>query len=528
MSEGKVLVILEVSQKQAYIFSSNKLKDNIRNSAIIAWVTSSEFLEELAGKREGRCTYTEEENMVYSGGGHTILQFADKKAADALIKEATMYVLKTYPGLELFAKQYETKSVPTPNDIETLTELLEGKKSLRRASFRHGSFGIEAADINTKEPVRTDRKETEMPKTEQEREVAVFPKGFSPAYRFEDLGGSKGDKNFIAVVHIDGNAMGKRTQKLSEKKFLGKSWDEIRKMQSDFSKAIDEDFCGAYKDMCDEISKWIGRGGEGVEELSLGYDDRGIPYFPVRRVISAGDDICFVTEGRIGLECARIFIEKLSGRKNTIDQEGYAACAGVVLVHQKFPFYRAYELSEMLCSNAKKFIVTNFGEEASASVSAIDWHIEMGEPGETLKDIRKQYTALDGSHMEMRPYIIKPGQYEDQVQEERKYESFRRAICDIKGSDAAAVGKYKNLREYIKRGRQEAENYLTNNLMDDPAFTRRRPLKKEKADEYIEGRYKYDSGIYCEIGKEESKEVRSILFDPIEMMNTFIPIDTEV
>ena len=36
----RYLVMLEVSQKQAYIFGSNKLKDNIRNSAIIAWIMS--------------------------------------------------------------------------------------------------------------------------------------------------------------------------------------------------------------------------------------------------------------------------------------------------------------------------------------------------------------------------------------------------------------------------------------------------------------------------------------------------------
>ena len=527
MSEGKVLAILEVSQKQAYIFSSNKLRDNIRNSAVIAWVTSSEFLEELAKKSEGRCAYTEEENLVYSGGGHTILQFADEDKAKTLIREATIYVLKEYPGLELFAKLYKTTDTPTPDDLKKLTEELEVKKSLRRASFCHGSFGIEKTDVNTKEPVRTDFKEAAMPRTEQKRDKALFPEGFSPAYRFEDLGGSKGDKNFIAVVHIDGNAMGKRTQDLREEFLFEKPWDEVRKIQKAFSDAIDEDFCGAYKDMCAAVSKWISKEGEGVRELSLRYDENGIQYFPVRRLISAGDDICFVTEGRIGLECARIFIEKLSGRINKTDRKGYAACAGVVLVHQKFPFYRAYELSEMLCSSAKKDIATSLGEDASKEVSAIDWHIEMGEPQETLKDIRKAYAASDGSRMEMRPYIIKAGRYEDQIPEEKRYESFRRIICDIKGSDAAAAGKYKNLRESIKRGRTEAENYLINNLMDDPAFTGRRPLKKEKAAAYIEGRYEYGSGIYCEFGEGENKEVRSILFDPIEMMDTFIPIDEE-
>ena len=42
----RYLDIVEVSQKQAYIFSSNHLKDNVLNSATIAYITSSEYFTE--------------------------------------------------------------------------------------------------------------------------------------------------------------------------------------------------------------------------------------------------------------------------------------------------------------------------------------------------------------------------------------------------------------------------------------------------------------------------------------------------
>ena len=67
--EKKYLVILEVSQKQAFIFSSNKLKDNVANSAVIAWVTDSDFFQEVIGDAS---IYKEENNLVYAGGGHTL------------------------------------------------------------------------------------------------------------------------------------------------------------------------------------------------------------------------------------------------------------------------------------------------------------------------------------------------------------------------------------------------------------------------------------------------------------------------
>ena len=71
---SKCLTILEVSQKQSYIFSSNKVKDNIVNSAVIAYVLGAKYIGEILQETN----YVEEKNMVYSGGGHTILEFPDE------------------------------------------------------------------------------------------------------------------------------------------------------------------------------------------------------------------------------------------------------------------------------------------------------------------------------------------------------------------------------------------------------------------------------------------------------------------
>ena len=45
---GRVLTILEVSQKQNYIFSSKRLRANAERSDEIAYVTGSEFFRESA------------------------------------------------------------------------------------------------------------------------------------------------------------------------------------------------------------------------------------------------------------------------------------------------------------------------------------------------------------------------------------------------------------------------------------------------------------------------------------------------
>ena len=79
----RYLTILEVSQKQAYIFASNRLRDNIINSAVIAWIMSSTYFEQVINNP---CIYSEKENMVYSGGGHTVLEFPTEENAVTFAK----------------------------------------------------------------------------------------------------------------------------------------------------------------------------------------------------------------------------------------------------------------------------------------------------------------------------------------------------------------------------------------------------------------------------------------------------------
>lgn len=104
MSE-RYLTILEVSQKQAYIFQSNELKKNILNSAVIAWIMDAAYLEETAGDKE---LFNQEENLVYSGGGHTVLEFPTQEQAVGFVKIITKAIRENYPGIEVLQKRFRT------------------------------------------------------------------------------------------------------------------------------------------------------------------------------------------------------------------------------------------------------------------------------------------------------------------------------------------------------------------------------------------------------------------------------------
>ncbi len=522
--ENRYLTILEVSQKQAYIFASNKLRDNIVNSAIIAWIMSAEYFEEVI---KDTSIFSKENNLVYSGGGHTVLEFETEEKAYMTVKKITTAILKEYSGIEVFATtmSYDEKEAPGEN-LKKLTKQLEQKKSTRSLAFHQGSFGVEKIDSNTLKPImvvgeKNEVVKSKMPLQEEKIDAQLSPEGFQRVYSFEDLGGSKGNSNFIAVVHIDGNAMGKRIEniykKIKEKnQNVNVAWNTYKTEIRKFSESIDEDFKSAYKDMVDKVV-------QNIESNNLEQLDIQNKKFPVRRIITAGDDICFVTEGRIGIECAVAFIKALSQKKNKEDNENYSACAGVAIVHQKYPFYKAYELAELLCSNAKKFGASLSLDKSGKDVSAIDWHIEFGELKDTLEEIRSDYKTEDGKRLELRPYIVTATKEIEEKESIRQYSKFKKLITNIQNQNIDyAKGKLKELRSILKLGETESLGYIQFNKIEDIAL-------EGYQDVFVELDYnvvKMQNGLERKIFvSTEDGESRSILFDAIELLDTYIELD---
>ena len=358
----KLLLIMEVSQKQAYIFKNKELKKNIDASYTIDEITSSGYFEKYFPEY-----YNKEKNLVYSGGGHTILVFDNdveendntgkENQAVRFAKKLSKQIFCDYDGLEVFIKimDYNENDDPSKN-IQNLMKKLEEKKAIRRASFRQGTFGMEVSKGEAERVFDSEKKEKEAEQrkkdAENRREKRIREEKkkiqeeetthYELVTQLEKLGGNKDDNNFIAVVHIDGNLMGKKVQENDKelRKILDrisdpeKKLDMYREKKQEFSEKIDKLFKGAYSDMQDAVKKQIENGN--LKDLSLEevVNEEKQINFPVRRIITAGDDICFVSEGRIGIECAVEYMKALWKRSKGEN----SACAGVAIVHQSYPF----------------------------------------------------------------------------------------------------------------------------------------------------------------------------------------------
>src|SRR5690625_1300273 len=104
----KTFVMYEVSQKQNYIFQTNRLLENIGASHIIREITERPhiFLQLLKNKGIFELDQTEvklpspEESIV--GGGTATYIFDKKEDAKVFSRKLSSILLKHFPGLELF------------------------------------------------------------------------------------------------------------------------------------------------------------------------------------------------------------------------------------------------------------------------------------------------------------------------------------------------------------------------------------------------------------------------------------------
>lgn len=497
---NKYVMLLEIGKKQQYIFRSNKLAENIGASIIIRHAT-----EEDAKKYYKKYNPT----IIYEGGGNALYVFSTKQDGISFAKEYSLDLMKRYPGITLYLVGYELKENQTVKEgILQCYRLLANKKNNRMNAVSAIDYGKTVRCTATNMPATDSEKlfvgKTKyLPKERAENPMSgesivkyynssqqedifkdLLPKDYQFPKEVDKLGRSKGNSSYIAVVHIDGNRMGEKIRKFNEE--YGKQPTEnIEQFDSryikalgEFSASIRKQYETSVKEMIQILADNLSNNTNGLRE-TLDLQDKVLP---IRPLILAGDDICFIADGRIGIELARICIEKIQEKE--VNGLPLNACGGVAIVKAHYPFSRAYELAEELCQNAKNQI-----KENGLDASYLDWHVDQAELNESLSAIRKSYIADDKSELCMRPYLVGKTQIGHQMvpnSMDNFYNSFRiLARKDVISGEKIARSKIKGLREVLRKGKAATNYYLhsakngdlyeifrrTDNLNGEASFT---------------------------------------------------------
>ena len=110
-------------------------------------------------------------------------------------------------------------------------------------------------------------------------------------------------------------------------------------------------------------------------------------------------------DGRVGLHLASFYLQEFS--KGTIrfcgEDKPVDACAGIVIVRTKFPFFRAYSFAEELCGMAK----AHRRDEGRSEGSWLDFQIIQEGASKPISTLRlDQYISLYGQNLHQRPYQV--------------------------------------------------------------------------------------------------------------------------
>jgi len=490
-----VLSALEISKKQYYIFKSNKLRENIGASEIIRYVTE-ELAVDKCQKHGGE--------IINSGGGQTIFYFVEDSSSRSFAEELSLELLNDYPSLEFFISSidYNPEKDHIMGKIRDLHKKLAKKKAMRMQYAFITDFGVTQECDSTRLPaVFSDYDEEEgfiYLSRESKSKIDMFGDMLKDkeqrkfALNYADLGISKNQKSYIAITHIDGNRMGKRLKKLREKyekSYTPENTKErnesyIRELR-EFSEQTKEAFEQAFNKVTEILRSKL----DYLKENDLNIKD---DVLPIRKVILSGDDVCYITDARIAIECAYIFLRELE--KHEAMGEKITACAGIAMVREKYPFFKAYELAEELCRSAKSGIADDANE------SRIDWHIVQGEYSNNLGEIRSSaYKTLDGKDLLLRPLIVSEG-----IDAINSYHNFKKDMSLINTkSKIIPRNKVKSMLMEMKKGEEHLDTYIEiNNLYT--LF-----------------------GMHRMGAKTGFVNNKCVLFDAVETMDYFIPLIDE-
>ncbi|MCK9280540.1 MAG: hypothetical protein M0P71_07965 [Melioribacteraceae bacterium] len=462
----KYCVVIDFTGIQAYVFGSNMLNDNLGASYLLenifknipsyADIFSQKSIDQI--KKE-ESPANNNEIIGYDGGGNKIMFFDTEEDAKNFIKEFSLYLLMVAPGLGFASaiKRFDldgNNKIDWKNGKNDLFKDLAINKSKHPANTvipRHGitaecvqsgfSMDVFAEDNYVSSTIKPKLSSSE--KSKKENDFADNHPGYKLTNGLDNLGQRINHENFIAIVHIDGNDMGltfESIETIEETRALSAKIKEHVKNSFDklLEHVVEDIENNKYKDLLDLRDK----------------DVKDSIFLPLRSIILGGDDITFVSEGKLGIYLAKLFMEYMSELELPGGKK-LSTCAGVAIQNTKFPFYRGYKIAEQLCDNAKKKRRTSI-DNGKEGENWFDFHISYGGYSGSLEEIRDLHYTSERGKLYSRPYRL-----EDFSALENEIKFFNKR--DSNGKLIIANNKIKELREVLSQG-ESAQNKFIDHL----------------------------------------------------------------
>jgi hypothetical protein len=473
------LAVYDVRGIQEFVFRTPKLRENTGASYIVANI----FTEALNAAIEKLCWeanacrldwehYDEfklptdpgvKMEILYTGAGNTYIAYRAQADYEALNRFVSKYVLEHTYSLNL-AIAVVPAAGSYAETYEALVKKLAENKAKMPMTRLLGSLPVTRQDSDTGYPLShyyaPGGNQSEIEPVPKERKLKLD--AFSRAgYKDEEknldgLISEKGVDSQIAIVHIDGNNMGKR---FAEEMRSTADYAEAAQKSRNLSKSIAEDFSKALDETKERLAKFVAS--ERCSFENKYYDEKhGKCKRYIRTVISSGDDITFICNARTAISLCEIFLNKLSKGTNH-----FTACAGIAIINSHFPFHAGYELAEQCCAEAKNRAKEAARKQAEAAGSEreagnyMDFQIckSIMTATDLTRSRRENYELPDGTRLLARPYCADAGLPETGLPETDPHSLsfFKQAHKHFSG-DKFPNNVAKNLRNAYSQGETAA------------------------------------------------------------------------
>lgn len=496
------LVIVDTAQIQLYIFGSNRLRENVGASYLVAQVTgdwAKDAVRRVAPRNnirpDGSLDHTTcienslDAEVLYAGGGNFVVLFREAEHTRAFTRELSRRALTDAPNLQLVITQnpFDWNGESLSEKVKAILIKLAEEKRARTPSAPLLGLGVTVMCRSTGLPaVGLAPAIGDDPERPASAEIVAKLRAVSeadqrlrkllpvpdPHYDYpsqlDDLGGTKGEHNFIAVVHADGNGMGQRIMDIGKKYLQPSQNREYINALRVFSEQVDAAAQQALRDVLNKLLGHIKDGkivhknaaGKVIAEIQLAQDGNGKWFLPFRPIVFGGDDVTFVCDGRLGLSLAIEYMRCLEVHtKNLRDGKGrLTACAGIAIVKAHYPFARAYALADELCRSAKQYRRQIRGLYPDWDGSCLDWHFALSGLSGSIEEIRQREYRVRSGWLTLRPVTLEANVKESH----RAWDVIARGIAAFQGEEwAGRRNKAKALRDALREGPDSVRNFRT-------------------------------------------------------------------
>ena len=458
------LVLIETSGNQNYIFTTNKLKENVGASEltyqagtkwildavhqvgssplISLWRDNDQLREKLLDQNLNPPIHPSNSvnvEVIVAASGKALLLVQGWDTAKQIIQAVSQRALREAPGLDICGVisepfNWEVDSLGEINrQVHKQFEMVRSRRPSPNLRFLRlpvvaecATSGLPATNVDPRAPGG----ETVLRSAVSRYKRSISGEGFDRIQNLlknEDYDFAKSIQvldteseqsqslEWLAVVHADGNGLGEifldfhtHLQQLEPlDAHPNRNYVEYLRR---FSLALD--FCTEQAFL--SALKAFKR-----------QDNNLLPVVPL---ILGGDDLTIVCDGKSALRFTQMFLTTFEAETSCTDTAHYngvipaiaqaafkvdrlSACAGVAIIKPHFPFSIAYELAESLTKSAKKVkeIVKNRINNKPYPCSALDFHIVYDASGVDLAHIRRKLLVDNGqTQLHSRPYVVTP------------------------------------------------------------------------------------------------------------------------